>query len=148
MSKKQKKYVLSLTHESRLMLLDYLPNLHAFQNALHYCTQSSVYLDEVVLVKENDVNNDEHGELAEALIEKYKEYINEGKTKFNVTLTHIGWDECVVAFKCNNELIGINPNKQLLVASTYEYHSRKEANKITHWIEIKPIELEAELKCR
>lgn len=140
-----KYFSLDLTSESRIELLDNLPNLHVFQSVSCF-NQSSIHLDEIKLLRSSALKDEEYGELASELVDKYLSYIQENKTSFKIKLTHIGWTDGVIAFKCDNELCGLKPDEQILVASTYEYHRASDAKKITHWIEIVPIVLDGVLK--
>lgn len=140
---KEFKYIsLDLTPESREKLLNYLPTLHCFQNACYCNSESDILLRGVVLVSDSEVNNKDLSSLATDLANKYFEFIDNGLTHYKMSLTHLGWDDCVMAFKCENDLVGIQPDKQLLVISTYNYHNSREAKSINKWIELKPIELE------
>lgn len=139
------KYIsLDLTNESRNKLMQMLPNLHAFQNALGNVNNSRIHLYGTVLLRESYLNHEDTKELATDLANKYFEYIKNGQINYKVRLTHIGWDDCVMSFKCNGDLIGIE-DKQLLVIATYNYHNAREARSITHWLELKPIEMDAVL---
>lgn len=141
------KYIsLDLNSETRNDLMQRLPNLHCFQNSIRCNDNSGVHLYGSVLLRDIHLKHDDKKELATALAEKYLTYVKEGKTNFKLRLTHIGWEDYVMAFKCEGDLAGIEPDKQLLVISTYNYHSPKEAYSINHWIELKPIELDVELK--
>ena len=134
------KYIsLDLTPECRSEIMDCIPPLHCFQNSCHTNNASEVLLKGVVLLRDAHINDEDMKDLATDLANKYEEY--EGKS-FKITLTHIGWDDCVMAFKCANDLVGIEPDRQILVISTYNYHNPKEAKSISKWIELKPIELQ------
>ena len=141
--KKKFNYIsLDLTPESCEKILAYLPPLDCFQNSCHSTDNCNILLDKVVLVEKNDVENKELSSLATELADKYREFINEGKTKYKMSVTHLGWSDYVMAFKCDNDLVGIAPDKQLLAIATYNYHNQKEAKSINKWIELKPFEFE------
>ena len=141
--KKKFKYIsLDLTPESREKLLDYLPNLHCFQNSCYSINHSEILLNRVILVSDTDIKNEDLHDLASDLADKYNEFIDGGLTKYKMSVTHFGWDDCVMSFKCDNDLVGIEPDKQLLVISTYNFHNPKEAKSINKWMELKPIEIE------
>lgn len=141
------KYIsLDLTTESRNNLQWSLPNIHCFQNSLYCNNNSSVRLNGVTLLRDTHLKHEETKELATDLAEKYLQYVKDGKVNYKLRLTHIGWEDCVMAFKCEGDLIGIEPNKQILPISTYNYHSAREAYSINHWIELKPIEVDVVLK--
>lgn len=137
---------LALGKETREELMQTLPNLHCFQNSLRCNSCSSVFLYECILVQYKHLNNEKTKELATSLAEKYVGYINDGNVNFKLRLTHIGWEDYVMAFKCESDLPGVGPDAQLLVISSYDWHSPKEARSIKHWLELKPIEVDAVLK--
>lgn len=136
---------LDLTNETRNMLLDMLPNLHCFQNSAHCCGNSSIHLNSIQLLRASHLKNDETKEEAEQLASTYIDLINAGTTSYNITLTHIGWSDCAMAFKWHGGFHTFGKNKVLAI-STYDYHNETWAKKIDKWIEIKPITIEVELK--
>ena len=141
---KFKKVVLKVTKESELMLRHTMPNFFTFADAL-YSRSAGVYLDEIVLLREGDVKDEEDAVVGVPLYEKYKSLIEEGKTSYEVNLTHFGWCDCALAFKVDSPLFGIDGNN-ILVAAVYGFKDKREAKKINKWLELKPITIETELK--
>ena len=126
-------YGLRLTHESREKLLDMLPPLHAFKNNLTGNSSSSIHLDHVTLLFHSQLKEDGGPELKELL----DGYLQKGKTSFRITITDIGWEDNVIAFRVElpTGIRSMNSTPHLTMA-TYDYERPVAANKITHWLPI------------
>lgn len=152
-----KEYVLDISNDDRLMLMDMLPNLHTFKNTLRCCCNSSVHLYHALLVSTEDLKDDDAKEMAESLIAEYDRRISEGNVNYALTFTHIGWGDKIIAFKVSSALLGmsgfIRPDEEsarplFVTVSTYDYHDGNDISTISRWIGIKPFTLNTTLKIK
>lgn len=152
-----KEYVLDISNSDRLKLMDRLPNLHTFKNSLRCCCNSSVHLYHALLVSTEDLKDDDVKEMAESLIKEYDRRISEGNVNYEMTFTHIGWGDNIIAFKVSSPLLGMSgfirsdeksARPLFVTVSTYDYHDGNDISTISRWIEIKPFTLDATLKIK